>query len=145
MQSAVLTTVLLVLLPVALGLQVNGNAGGRRHHRWQRSTAEEELAKWTQCQRDRQCDQATCSECGPDDRDCVDMCRRACWCGCGGYGSSLDWDSWDKCSKERRCFSTYWAGCGGAGECKDSTVLDYKRCDCECVQQASNRTSPPRR
>ncbi|XP_026283325.1 serine protease inhibitor dipetalogastin-like [Frankliniella occidentalis] len=112
-----------------------------------RLLASEELRQWDECNKGRDCPAATCSECGPDDRDCAVMCRLNCECGCGGYPpGGMDYRLWEACNEGRGCLgraATCTVKCVGEEdekECRDPCERDWRRCDCGCTQLAGNRT-----
>ncbi|XP_052129270.1 uncharacterized protein LOC127750813 [Frankliniella occidentalis] len=121
-------------------------SGSRAHHRSRRS-ATEETQRLDECEEERQCGNATCSECVAGDADCANMCERNCRCGCAGYppGSLMDDNLRTAIEEEMQCWSTRMGCtgflCGFFQSCVDRCNLDYRKCLCESVQRAGNRSS----
>lgn len=137
------------LVDGALGRLLNASLLTRGTSGRQRRSATEELTRWGNCKRERQCATVTCGECGGDDAGCRAMCWWNCQCGCGGQPrGGMDHELWMKCCADRGCYEEREAcetGCKGREwACWDQCSLGSLRCACECVQQVGNAApSPP--
>ncbi|XP_052127095.1 transcriptional repressor NF-X1 isoform X2 [Frankliniella occidentalis] len=99
---------------------------------------------WDTCIVRSQCKEVTCSECGPDDKGCADMCRMNCECGCGGHPrGGMDHDLWKACNQARNCrgdFMECRESCRGNKDCVVRCELVHNLCYCGCVQTALTTT-----